>query len=209
MANLIYRIYGLRTFQIIEKRRKTLRSMWLRHFFKVCGRGVYFGKIGSINCPECISIGTGTYFGDFFFLTAWKEWVIRSSKQSFSPSIEIGKNCNFGAFNHITCIDKITIGENVLTGKWVTIADNSHGRINLDSLREEPLLRPLYSKGPVIIGDNVWIGDKATILPNVTIGMGAVVAANAVVTKNVPPYTVVGGNPARIIKQLELCQNQG
>ena len=47
----------------------------------------------------------------------------------------------------------------------------------------------------------MWIGDKATILPNVTIGTGAVIAANAVVTKDVPPYSVVGGNPARILKE--------
>ena len=56
------------------------------------------------------------------------------------------------------------------------------------------------SKGPITIGKNVWIGDKATILPGVTIGDGAVIAANAVVTKNVSAYNIVGGNPARIIK---------
>lgn len=59
----------------------------------------------------------------------------------------------------------------------------------------------MVSKGPVIIGKNVWIGDKATILPGVTIGEGAVIAANSVVSKNVPPFSVVGGIPARIIKQ--------
>lgn len=58
------------------------------------------------------------------------------------------------------------------------------------------------SKGPVIIGSNVWFGDKATILPNVTIGDGAVIAANSVVTKDVPAYSVVAGNPAKIIKQV-------
>ena len=63
-----------------------------------------------------------------------------------------------------------------------------------------PLERPITSKGPVVIGNNVWIGDKATILPGVTIGDGAVIAANAVVTKDVPAYSVVGGNPARVIK---------
>jgi acetyltransferase-like isoleucine patch superfamily enzyme len=64
-----------------------------------------------------------------------------------------------------------------------------------------PIKRSLFSKGPVIIGDNVWIGDKATILPGVSIGNGAVIAANAVVTKDVPAYSVAAGNPARIIKQ--------
>ncbi len=57
----------------------------------------------------------------------------------------------------------------------------------------------MTSKGEVVIGDDVWIGDKATILPGVTIGKGAVIAANSVVTKNVKPYTIVAGIPAKEI----------
>ena len=62
-----------------------------------------------------------------------------------------------------------------------------------------PQRRPLYSKGPVIIGDNVWIGDKVTILPGVTIGNNAVIGANTVVTKDVPAYSIAVGNPCKII----------
>ena len=65
----------------------------------------------------------------------------------------------------------------------------------------KPNDRDVVSKGPVVIGNNVWIGDKATILPGVTIGDGAVIAVNAVVTKDVPVYSVAAGNPARIIKK--------
>ncbi|MBR4243334.1 MAG: hypothetical protein IKR98_05525 [Bacteroidaceae bacterium] len=64
-------------------------------------------------------------------------------------------------------------------------------------------LRPIVSKGPVVIEDNVWIGEMACIMPGVTIGRGAIVGANAVVTHDVPPYTLVAGNPARIIKQID------
>lgn len=64
-----------------------------------------------------------------------------------------------------------------------------------------PLLRPLYSKGQVVIGKNVWIGDKVTILPGVSIGDGSVIAANSVVTKSIPPYSIAAGIPAKIIKQ--------
>lgn len=91
----------------------------------------------------------------------------------------------------------IIIGDDVLTGKWVTITDNSHGETDMDSLREAPNNRIIVIKGPVIIQNKVWIGDKATILPGVTIGEGAVVAVNAVVTKDVPPFSVVAGVPAK------------
>ena len=70
----------------------------------------------------------------------------------------------------------------------------------MEYLNIDPLRRPIISKGPVSIGKNVWIGDKATILPNVSIGDGAIIAANAVITKDVPPYSVAGGNPAKIIR---------
>lgn len=62
--------------------------------------------------------------------------------------------------------------------------------------------RPIVTKGPVIINKNVWVGDKASILSGVTIGEGSIVAANAVVTKDVPAYSVVAGNPAKVIKNL-------
>lgn len=102
---------------------------------------------------------------------------------------------------HITAINRITIGNDVLTGRWVTITDNSHGDTDYSTLQMRPVSRPLISKGPVLIGNNVWIGDKVTILPGVTIGEGAVIAANAVVTKDIPAYSVAVGNPARVIKQ--------
>ena len=69
-----------------------------------------------------------------------------------------------------------------------------------------PRERNIYSKGPVIIGNNVWIGDKVTICPNVTIGDGAIIGANSVVTKDVPAFSIVAGSPVRIIKQLNLVQ---
>ena len=62
--------------------------------------------------------------------------------------------------------------------------------------------REVYSKGPVIIEKNVWIGDKVTILPGVTVGQGAVIAANSVVSKDVPAFSVVGGIPAKLLKNI-------
>ena len=181
----------------LKDKRATFYAYWVRNSFKSCPLSVRFGKIGCLHDTECISIGEKCGFADYIYLTAWKEY----QGDHFTPELVIGKRCSFGAFNHITCINKVIIGDNCLTGKWVTISDNNHGTTDFDILHEAPVKRKLYTKGPVIIGNNVWIGDKATILGGVTVGDGAVIAANSVVTKDVPAYSVVGGNPARVIKR--------
>lgn len=119
------------------------------------------------------------------------------------PELEIGNHVSIGEYSHITCTNRIVIGNGVLTGRFVLITDNSHGDLTEEEANIPPLSRAIHSNGPVFIGDNVWIGDKATILPNVTIGKGSIIAANAVVTKDVPEYSVVAGVPARIIKTIK------
>ena len=110
------------------------------------------------------------------------------------PQLEIGDNVSLGEYSHITCARKVVIGNGVLTGRFVLITEE---------IIRPPLARPIHSNGAVIIHDNVWIGDKATILPNVIVGEGAIVAANAVVTKDVPAYTVVAGCPAKVVKMIK------
>lgn len=85
-------------------------------------------------------------------------------------------------------------------GNDILITDNSHGLSDIKQMDVAPNYCPLYSKGPVIIEDNVWIGEKTSILPGVHIGQGSIIGANSVVTKDVPAYSVVAGNPAKIIK---------
>lgn len=92
----------------------------------------------------------------------------------------------------------------MLTGRYVYISDNNHGKTDYESLCQQPAERELDIKGPVIIGSNVWIGDKVTILSGVHIGEGSIIGANSVVTKNFPPYSIVGGGPAHIIKQVDI-----
>ena len=114
----------------------------------------------------------------------------------------IGDNCDIGEHNHITACNKISIGNGVLTGRYVYIGDNSHGSLDITESETPPALRRLVSKGEVIIEDNVWIGDKVAILSGVRIGKGSVIGANSVVTKDVPPYTIVAGCPAKIIRNM-------
>lgn len=182
----------------LSKSYRIIRSLILGTCFRKCPFSVRFGKVGQIKGADCISIGEDTVLLDYYYLTAWPS--INGNEHEI---ISIGKHCNFGAFNHISASNKIEIGDGLLTGKWVSIIDDSHGDTTLESLMKMPMDRPIVSKGPITIGKNVWIGDKATVLPGVTIGEGAIVAANAVVTKDVPAYSVVGGNPAQIIKRLK------
>ena len=194
---LLKLIGGKKGISFFSRSREILYSKWICYRFDY--KSVHFRrKINVLKGIDCITIREGTCFGKELVLTAWKEY----EGDIFHPKIRIGKNCSFGDFAHITAINEIIIGNNVLTGRWVTITDNGHGNSTLENLNLPPIKRKLYSKGPVIIGNNVWIGDKATILPGVTIGEGSIVGANTVVTKDVPPYSVIGGNPAEIIKRL-------
>lgn len=92
----------------------------------------------------------------------------------------------------IVSMEQIEIGSGVTIGPNVCIYDHDH---NLFEDKTRPFLT-----SPVIIGNNVWIGANSVVLKGVKIGYGAVVAAGAVVTKDVPPYSIVGGVPARVLK---------
>ena len=162
---------------------------------KSCPPSVNIEKLGKLVGAKYISIGDDSDIQRFTYLTAWDN----CDGKKFYPEIIIGKDCHIGAFNHITCVNRIEIGDGFVSGKWVTITDNSHGNTEHDTLSQPVGKRAIVSRGPVVIGKNVWVGDKATILSGVTIGDGVVIGANCVVTKDVPSYSVVVGNPAKII----------
>lgn len=108
----------------------------------------------------------------------------RGPKIIFDGSVSIGNNV------HLASCSQIRIGNGVLMGSNILVTDHGHG--NSMSPRDvPPLERPLLSKGPIQIGENVWIGDGAVILGGVSIGRGAIVAANAVVRCDVPPGTTM------------------
>lgn len=175
-----------------------LCTLLRRRYFRSFGKSSYLGLNTVYEGEQYISIGSHVIMGSDSRLTAWD----RYNAQHFTPEIVIGDNCNIGQFAHITAINRIQIGNNVLMGTKVLITDNSHGTFTRAELDTAPFDRPLYSKGAVVIDDNVWIGEKSSILPGVHIGMGAIVAANSVVTHDVPAYSVVAGVPAKVIKQL-------
>ena len=146
---------------------------------------------------EYISIGDGNIFESGLQLTAWKI----GSKE---PHISIGNQCMIRRDNHISAVESITIGSNLLTGTNVLITDNSHGDTDYTSLLTPPTLRKVKSKGAVVIGNNVWLANNVCVLPGVTIGDGVVVGANSVVTHDIPAYCVAAGIPAKVIKNLHI-----
>lgn len=171
-------------------------SVW-KYRFKKFGRKSSIAKPEMILNPEYISIGNNSEFAKGCVLECNKAY----NKLDYGK-ITIGDKCIFGAHMHITAANGVFVGNNLLTGRYVLISDNSHGLLTPDELDIHPADRLLSSKGTIYIGDNVWIGDKASILSGVTIGDGAIIAANAVVTHDVPPYSLVAGVPARVVKIL-------
>ena len=127
-----------------------IHSQWICSKLK-CQDCTFMRPVNNICGEKYITIGKGTDFGKQMVLTAWDQY----DDDTFSPEIHIGQRCHFGDYVHITAINHITIGNDVLTGRWVTITDNSHGETNHESLTIPPINRRLNSKGPVIIGDNV------------------------------------------------------
>lgn len=112
--------------------------------------------------------------------------------------MSIGSNTWIGENFFSKCEGGVTIGSGVIISRGVEIWTANH---NYDSedLQSLPYDRRFILK-PVSIGDNVWIGSRVTIIPGVSIGEGVVIGAGAVVTHNIPPFAVVGGNPAKVIK---------
>lgn len=114
----------------------------------------------------------------------------------FSPNVSIGDYSGIGvnARIHGTCI----IGSYVMMGEDCIIItrNHQHGSSNIPMMQQG-----FEAERPVIIDDDVWIGDRVTILPGVHIGTGSIIAAGAVVTKSIPCYSIAAGVPAKVIKK--------
>lgn len=137
--------------------------------------------------------------------------------------VQIGKRSYIGSATQIICRNKVTIGDDVTIAWGVMIYDhNSH---SLDWRQRAKVVEQFYvsygapccyesldwtdvASAPIMIGDRSWIGFDAVILKGVSIGEGAIVAARSIVTRDVEPYTVVAGNPAVVVKHLNVLDGQ-
>jgi acetyltransferase-like isoleucine patch superfamily enzyme len=109
--------------------------------------------------------------------------------------ISLGRHVRINAGSVLVAYASISIGDDCLIGEYVSIRDANHGTQAGFPMRAQP-----HSSAPIVIGNNVWIGRGAVILKGVRIGDGAVIAANSVVTHDVASGTLVGGVPARFIR---------
>ena len=122
---------------------------------------------------------------------------------AIARNLRIGRGCMLTTPLYLNVSEAISIGNQVVIGHHVVIITDTHDMT--DPNRRGGQVRSL----PVRVEDGVWIGARVTVLPGVTIGRGAVVAAGAVVTRDVPPHTLVGGVPARTIRSLPTHQPGG
>ncbi len=166
--------------------------------FKFFGKSIIKSPFKKLLGAKYISIGDNVTIHDSVVLTAWDNYL----GKKFNPEIDIGNGSSIGGECHISSINKIIIGKNVLLGRKITLVDNSHGLLTIEDLKLKPAGRDLVSIGPIIVNKNVWIGDKVTVLGGVTIGENSIIGAHAVVTKDVPPNSVIVGIPGRVIKNI-------
>ena len=165
-------------------------------FLEINGRGNRFGrgvevrpfKLGKDNLR--IILKGGNRIGNYSVIQG-------SAIISFGEGTYCGEFCIFGVN------DGIRIGKNVMIAQAVTIRDTDHRSVAIDI----PMTKQGIVTSPVDIGDDVWIGHGAVILKGVRVGRGAIIAAGAVVNKDVPEYAIVGGIPARVLKMRQGYSN--
>ena len=152
------------------------------------GAKTSFASRVHVRRARCIEVGSHVEIEHDVYLKA----VDSAARLRISDFVFIG------AGSEIDVVENVTIGAHTLIAPGVFITDHAHN-IRRDARIDEQGI----TRGPVIIGADVWLGAKSIVLPGVTIGDGAVIGAGAVVTKTVEPYTIVAGVPARVIGRRE------
>jgi acetyltransferase-like isoleucine patch superfamily enzyme len=190
-----------------------VRGMLNRWRFKASAGLLLIGKRVTIRQAKYLSVGRnfiaqdnceinclskrGLVFGDK--VTVGSYAIIRPTNLyggEPGEGLKIGNNSSIGPYAYIGCSGYIEIGDNVMMSPRVSIYSENHNF----SEASQPMIEQGVTRSFVKIEDDCWIAANSIILAGVTIGKGSIVAAGSVVTKDVPPYSIVGGNPAKIIK---------
>ncbi len=183
--------------KIINKLFAAYCSIYYGFLFAQFGKKSLLFKPTGIDSPKRIFIGSNVYIAHY----AWLAANPLTGNSQCRLIIEDGTS--IGRFAHIYATSKITIGKNVLIAEKVYISDNLHGYTDITL----PVIKQsIVQVGEVSIGDGAWIGENVCII-GASVGKNSVVAANAVVTKNIPDYCVAAGIPAVIIKRYSVEKN--
>jgi acetyltransferase-like isoleucine patch superfamily enzyme len=166
----------------------------------VSGAFAQFGREVSLNCPvrlsgeSRIAIGDGVYIGAGSWLQALPDG------DNESVAISIGSETSIAGFCVISAVRKVVVEDNVLIARNVYISDHIHKYSQVDI----PIhLQGVDKVGPVVVKHGSWLGQNVVVCPGVTIGIGSVVGANSVVTRDVPDFSVAVGAPASVVKTIE------
>lgn len=193
-----------------------LRKLTYPGLFKQVGKGVIFGKGLVLRHPGKITLGDRVAIDDYSMIDgsgAGDRGLILGNDvmisrnciiQAKTGPLKIGNRADIGCNTLISSISGISIGDSVL------IAGNCYiggGRYISDRLDVPLMDQGLFSKGTVEIGDDVWLGAGAIVLDGVKIGKGCIVGAGAVVTKNLPDYSVAVGVPAKVVQNRKDAAN--
>jgi acetyltransferase-like isoleucine patch superfamily enzyme len=175
----------------------------LYHYLRWSWRFGSFGFRSRIVAPDMLSNTRNIIIGSR--VNIWKGARIEAVDQDngFHPRIEIGDNTSIQMYFHCGAADSVKIGRNVLIAGRVYITDHDH--VFDDPVLSARQCKRLVTK-PVVVEDGAWLGEGCVILKGVTVGKRAVIGANAVVTRNVPPGAVAAGIPARIIRSVDISQ---
>jgi acetyltransferase-like isoleucine patch superfamily enzyme len=158
------------------------------------GARSHVGPGSTVSCPHRIEIGDDVTFTP----GAWLSVIEEHAGRRYEPRLRIGNRVWFGRGAVIACIGLVEIGDDVLTGDRVFIGDCYHGYLD----PHMPIGRqPMSEPQPVRIGNGAFLGVNSVVLPGVTVGENGYVGAGAIVNGDVPPRSVVAGNPARVIRQ--------
>lgn len=179
----------------------TLLKSWARRLFYrprgvEMGVGAWIRRPWTISHPEHVRIGRGSTIGRRVILNAMRQ----DHEQPLAGHIDIAEDVYIGHDCQIHAMQPLRIGRGCVLSDRVYLNDASHG---IDLKSGLIMRQPIHSKGPITVEEHCFIGLGVVVLPGVVIGHHSVIGAMSVVTRSVPPGTMLAGNPARVIKTLD------
>lgn len=163
-------------------------------------KGGSLGSHSMLRNSQYVHLGHNVKIADYFRIECYSEYL----GQHLSPKLTIGDGSNIGPDFTALVADDITIGARNLFAGGVILVSENHGinPIGSDCYQKESL-----TTGAINIGNGCWLGQNVVVLPGVTIGERSIIGANAVVSNDIPPYSIAVGMPAKVIKRFNLDTN--